>query len=414
MGVRVTLLSGCDETAVTESASQPYATMGAYGQQALNGLKVLELAGLAPAPFCGLLLASFGASVLRIDRPSIHSPAQPTTDNLTSFKSSLVLDLKQENSTRLLRKLIEKADVLIDPFRPGVLEKLGLSPENVLLKLNPRLIVVRLTGFRRDGKYKDMAGHDINYLAVSGVLSLLGEKGQPPLAPGNILADFAGGGLVAFTGVLLALLSRGVTGRGQVVNANMADGVNFLGTYPRLALTTPMWNDPRGENVLDGGAPYYGCYECKDRGRWVSVGSLEPQFFAQLLRGLDLTAEDIVPQPGMKREDKRSWRHMRGVFEKRFKTKTRDEWEKTFDGTDACVVPVLTFEDLQQRKYDFRPIVGLSDSPGHKPVAEWEGKGLTPGEGGEKMLTEWLGWQRGREYSLNDQGAAVLVGKSKL
>lgn len=131
--------------------------MGAYGQQALNGLKVLELAGLAPAPFCGLLLASFGASVLRIDRPSIHSPAQPTTDNLTSFKSSLVLDLKQENSTRLLRKLIEKADVLIDPFRPGVLEKLGLSPENVLLKLNPRLIVVRLTGFRRDGKYKDMA-----------------------------------------------------------------------------------------------------------------------------------------------------------------------------------------------------------------------------------------------------------------
>lgn len=383
-------------------------------RQALDGLKVLELAGLAPAPFCGLLLASYGASVLRIDRPSAQSPAQPTSDNLTSFKSSLALDLKKQDSTKLLLKLVEKADVLIDPFRPGVLEKLGLSPENVLLKLNPRMIVVRLTGFRRDGRYKDMAGHDINYLAVSGVLSLLGEKNKPPLAPGNILADFAGGGLVAFTGVLLALLSRGVTGRGQVVNANMADGVNFLGTYPRLALKTPMWNDPRGENVLDGGSPYYGCYECKDTGRWMSVGALEPQFFAKLLQGLELKEEEIVPRPGMRREDKTSWEHMRQIFEARFKDKTRDEWEKIFDGTDACVVPVLTFEDLRRRKYDFRPIVELSDSPGRKPNAEWESRGVIPGDGGEKMLREWLGWQVGREYGLDNRGAAVLISKSKL
>ena len=197
-------------------------------QHPLTGLKVLELSGLAPGPFCGFLLSSYGASVLRIDRPG-----PPSSDMLTSHKSSIALDLKSKASHALLLSLISKADVLIDPYRPGVLEKLGLDPVNVLQKINPKLITVRLTGFRRDGKYKDMAGHDINYLAVSGVLSMLGAKDTPPLPPGNVLADFAGGGHVAFTGVLLALIHRGVSGKRQVVEANMADRVNFLGTFPR-------------------------------------------------------------------------------------------------------------------------------------------------------------------------------------
>lgn len=186
----------------------------------LTGLKVLELGGLAPGPFCGFLLSSYGASVLRVDRPG----TTPTGDLLTSYKSSIALDLKSKSSHALFLSLISKADILIDPFRPGVLEKLGLDPVTVLQKINPKLIVCRLTGFRRDGKYKDMAGHDINYLAVSGVLSMLGAKDTPPLPPGNVLADFAGGGHVAFTGVLLALIHRGVSGKGQIVEANMGRG----------------------------------------------------------------------------------------------------------------------------------------------------------------------------------------------
>ena len=315
---------------------------------------------------------------------------------------------------QLLLSLISKADVLIDPFRPGVLEKLGLDPVDVLQKINPRLITVRLTGFRRDGKYKDMAGHDINYLAVSGVLSMLGAKDTPPLPPGNILADFAGGGHVAFTGVLLALIHRGVSGKGQVVEANMADGVNYLGTFPRLLTKHAMWSAPRGTNTLDGGAPYYGCYETKDVGRYMSVGALEPQFFAELLKGLGLTENDIVPERGMSREDKRAWEYMRLVFTARFKTKTRTEWEKVFDGTDACCAPVLTYEDLKERQYDFRPIVGLTASPGRKVDMTYDGKMLKPGEGGEEALKEWMGWSKGKEWDLGAKGAAQVTEKSKL
>ena len=294
-----------------------------------------------------------------------------------------------------------------------MLEKLGLDPKE-LQKINPKLITVRLTGFRRDGKYKDMAGHDINYLAVSGVLSMLGAKDTPPLPPGNVLADFAGGGHVAFTGVLLALIHRGVSGKGQVVEANMADGVNYLGTFPRVLTRAPMWSAPRGTNTLDGGAPYYGCYETKDAGKYMSVGALEPQFFAALLKGLKLSEKDIVPESGMSREDKRAWEHMRLIFTARFKTKTRREWEDIFDGTDACCVPVLTWDDLQERNYDFRPIVGLSESPGREVTMHYEGKLMKPNEGGEKALKEWFGMEKGQDYNVTSKGAFELKEKSKL
>ncbi|EXJ76579.1 alpha-methylacyl-CoA racemase [Cladophialophora psammophila CBS 110553] len=375
----------------------------------LTGVRVLELAGLAPGPFCGLLLANWGASVLRVDRPSPVS----SSDLLTSGKRSIALDLKNPSSVAVFLSLASIADILIDPFRPGVLEKLGLDPETVLLKKNPRLIVVRLTGFRRDGKYSAMAGHDINYLAVSGVLSMLGARGAPPAHPANILADFAGGGHAAFTGVLLALIHRATSGKGQVVEANMVDGVSYLGTFPRLLTKMPMWNGERGTNTLDGGAPYYGCYECKDAGKYMSVGALEPQFWQELLKGLGLTEADVVPGK-LDRLDKRSWPYMRELFTRRFKEKTRKEWEAIFDGTDACCAPVLEHAEMEAAGYEHRPIVGLTSSPARKVEMQWDGKALKPGEGGEQALREWMGWNNGRDYDILANGCFEKREKSRL
>lgn len=373
-------------------------------------------------PFAGLLLADYGASVLRVDRPLPKANATtkpllpPTSDTLTRNKTSIILDLKSPASVEVLLTLIRNADVLIDPFRPGVLEKLGLGPDT-LLKKNPRLIVARMTGFRRDGKYKDMAGHDINYIAVSGVLSMLGRAGEPPYPPGNILGDFAGGGAICFLGILLALLSRQTTGKGQVVNANMVDGSSYLATMPRLARKIPTWNGPRGLNLLDGGCPYYGTYETKDAGSYFAIGPLEPQFFALLLRGLQLSASDIFPpNSNMRREDPANWPFMRAAFEKRFKEKTKQEWEAVFDGTDACATPVLTMDELEKGGYDQRLAVELSETPGQTFPSEdggWLPNPLLPGTGGEETLNKWLGWKRGKDFEMKD-GALVKTSGSKL
>ena len=294
-----------------------------------------------------------------------------------------------------------------------MLEKLGLDPAIVLLEKNPRLIVVRLTGFRRDGKYSAMAGHDINYLAVSGVLSMLGARGRPPLAPGNVLADFAGGGHAAFTGVLLALMHRQTSGAGQVVEANMVDGVSYLGTFPRLLTKMPMWDGERGTNTLDGGAPYYGCYECKDPGRYMAVGALEPQFWKELLKGLEFGEEEVVPGQ-LDRLDKRAWPYMRELFAKRFKEKTRTQWEGVFDGTDACCAPVLEHKEMEEAGYEQRPIVGLTASPGRKIDPAWKGQALAPGEGGEETLRQWMDWRKDRDYQISPKGALEMKEKSKL
>ena len=214
-----------------------------------------------------MLLADYGATVLRIDR----APAIPTNDQLTRRKTSICVNMKLPLGLALIKKLIPNVDVVIDPFRPGVLEKAGLGPEEVLLKLNPRLVVGRMTGFRRDGKYSRMAGHDINYIAVSGVLSLFGRKGEKPYPPGNVIGDFAGGGAMCFLGSLLALLGRERNGgRGQVVEANIVDGSAILATMPRLGMKIPIWSGERGTNLLDGGSPYYDTYETKD-GKYMAV-----------------------------------------------------------------------------------------------------------------------------------------------
>lgn len=395
----------------------------------LTGLKVLEFAGLAPGPFAGLLLADAGASVLRIDRPSPSPSPLPTPDHLTRHKSSLALDLKSPSSTLLLRRLALTADVLIDPFRPGVLERLSLGPAD-LLPLNPRLIYARLTGFRRDGAYAAMAGHDINYLSVSGALSLLGRAHEKPYAPGNLLADFAGGGLPLVLGILLALHARSATGRGQVVEANMVDGVSYLATFPRFALKTAVGGRPRGENLLDGGCPFYDTYETAVAGEYVAVGALEPKFYAELLKGLGL--EGDVRFAGGRQMVREGWGEMRREFERVFRTRTRGEWEEVFKGGDACVTPVLGYGELERgqgREGDQRPVVALGETPllavvrgadgkrqGQGQGVEGEGYGgtaLAPGEGGVKVLGEWMGWKEGGDFEVVD-GGVVLKDKAKL
>ncbi|CAI7665620.1 unnamed protein product [Penicillium glandicola] len=370
----------------------------------LKGIKVIELAGLAPGPFAGLLLSDYGASVLRIDRPNT-----PSNDQLTRNKTCITLDLHDKPSLSILLRLLTTTDILIDPFRPGVLERLNLSPE-VLLKHNPRLIIARMTGFRRDGKYKDMAGHDINYLAVSGVLSMLGRSGDKPYAPGNILGDFAGGGAVCFQGILLALISRSHTGRGQVVEANMVDGSAYLATFPRLARNTLAWAGPRGENLLDGGCPYYDTYETKDAGRYFAVGALEPRFYAALVRGLGFGSGELPD-----REDRGQWPVLREMFTNRFREKTRVQWEAVFDGSDACATPVLDQSELQDGGYQQRPMVHLVSTPAPPILADrggWSGGGLVPGDGGVDTLREWVGWELGKDFQVRTDGALVAVNRN--
>ncbi|KAH0591959.1 hypothetical protein MHUMG1_10334 [Metarhizium humberi] len=405
--------------------------MAEIGPPPLTGITVLEFAGLAPGPFAGMLLADAGASVIRIDRAS-DTRSLPTADALTRHKASISVDLKSPPGTSFIKELVSRgADVLIDPFRPGVLEKLGLGP-SVLLALNPRLVYARLTGFRRDGRYAAMAGHDINYLAVSGALSLLGRAADTPHPPTNILADFAGGGANLFQGILLALLARQTTGRGQVVEANMVDGSAYLATFPRLGLKSGVGARGRGRNLLDGGCPYYETYETKD-GKYYSVGALEPQFFRLLVEGMGLAGRGLEE----KRFDFDEWPAMRALFESTFRQKTRAEWEAIFDGTDACAAPVLEYQELESdaaREGDQRPSVTLRGTPclaikqrpaGHSdPVTHgqgagvpgdgYEGEPLAPGDGGQQALEKWLGWQKGREYDVH-KGAYILTkGGSKL
>ncbi|KAG5989433.1 hypothetical protein E4U43_004501 [Claviceps pusilla] len=419
------------------------ASSSSTGPPPLTGIKVLEFAGLAPAPFAGMLLADAGASVLRVDRApdtlssssSSSSPALPTNDPLTRHKASIAVNLKSPSGTAFIKQLISSGgvDVLIDPFRPGVLERLGLGPDH-LLPLNPRLVYARLTGFRRDGRYAAMAGHDINYLAVSGALSLLGRAHEPPHPPTNILGDFAGGGANLFQGILLALLARHRSGRGQVVEANMVDGAAYLATYPRLSLKNGMSPNGRGKNLLDGGCPFYDTYETRD-GKFFSVGALEPRFFRLLLTGMGLEAQ--APDLEAKRFDTDAWPAMRSLFRDTFKTKTRREWEAIFDGTDACALPVLDYQELQRdpaREGDQRPSVTLSGTPclavKQRPTAAaappdpvkhgqgpgvpgdgYEGHPLAPGEGGPDMLHAWLGWEMGQQYHVRG-GAYVLASKT--
>jgi len=294
---------------------------------ALKGLKVIELAGLAPAPVCGMVLADYGAKVIRVDKVG----AGINYDVTARGKRSIALDLKQEEGVNILRKMCCGADVLIEPFRPGVMERLGLGPD-VLTGQNPRLVYARLTGFGQTGPYKDMAGHDINYLGLSGVLNSIGRKQENPLAPVNLLADFAGGSFICAMGIMAALLERSQSGQGQVVDSCMVEGAAYVGSWLFASRKMFVWGQPRGHNLLDSGVHFYETYRTSDN-LYMSVGCIEPQFYEVFLAKLGLT-EDELPQFD-------DFDELKARVAEIFLSKTREEWCHIFDGSDACVSPVL-------------------------------------------------------------------------
>jgi len=294
---------------------------------ALKGLKVLELAGLAPAPVCGMILADHGAEVLRIDKVG----GGINYDVTARGKRSLAIDLKHPEGFKVMQKLCGTADVLIEPFRPGVMERLGFGPD-VVTRDNPKLVYARLTGFGQSGPYRDMAGHDINYLAVSGILSTLGRKHENPIAPMNLLADFAGGSFVCALGIMAALLERGSSGKGQVIDSNMVEGAAYVGSWLFTKKSPAQWGKPRGENLLDSGVHFYETYRTSDD-QFMSVGCIEPQFYKTFLDKLGIGEEDL-PQF----EDFDS---LKVKVAEIFRKKTRKEWCEVFDGSDACVTPIL-------------------------------------------------------------------------
>ena len=306
---------------------------------ALEGIRVFEMAGLAPAPYCGLILADFGAEVVRIDRLGAGS-----MDQLARGKRSVAVNLKHPDGVASVLRLIEQADVLIEPYRPGVMERLGLGPE-IACGRNPRLVYARLTGWGQTGPYAPMAGHDIDYIAISGALSAIGRRGDRPLPPINLLGDFAGGGMLCALGIALALVERSRSGRGQVIDSAMVDGAAHLATFLYKFRGSGMWTDERGTNLLDTGAPFYDTYQTKD-GQYVAVGAIEPQFYAALLHGLGLDPATMPDQL-----DRAHWPETARRFAEIFATRTRAEWGAIFDGTDACVAPVLGLGEVQDHPH---------------------------------------------------------------
>ncbi|MFC4112042.1 CaiB/BaiF CoA transferase family protein [Nonomuraea zeae] len=300
----------------------------------LSGVRVLELAGLAPGPFAGMMLADHGADVLRIDRVGAVSD-RPRTDVMDRGKHTIGLDLKSPEGVAAFKELARHADVVIEVFRPGVAERLGIGPDD-LHAVNERLVYGRMTGWGQDGPLAATAGHDIDYIAVSGILSMLGRDGDKPTPPINILGDFAGGGLMLAYGVLLALFERERTGQGRVIDAAMVDGAATLFAMFYQAAASGHWG-PRGTNLLDTGAPQYDTYETADGG-YLAVGSLEPQFWDAMVTLMDL--KDLPD-----RNDRSQWPALKARLTEEFKSRTRAEWEALFDGSDACVSPVLSMAE---------------------------------------------------------------------
>lgn len=298
----------------------------------LSSLMIVEFSGLGPAPLAGQLLADLGAEVITIDRKA--APADPTDINRRG-KRSVVLDLKSQTGLEAARRLIAVSDVLIEGFRPGVMERLGLGPD----ACPEKLIYARMTGWGQYGPWAQTAGHDINYLALTGALHAMGDGDRPPVPPMNLVADYGGGTMFLIFGILAAAIERGISGKGQVVDAAMVDGVPAMMGLVHGMIAQGSWGETRQDNWLDGAAPFYRCYTCACGG-FVAVGALEPQFYAQLLDKLGLPEEHRATQ-----NDKMTWPARRATFAQIFASKTRDAWVAHFEGSDACVAPVLTFSE---------------------------------------------------------------------
>ena len=307
----------------------------------LNGLRIIELAGIGPAPMCAMLLADLGADVVRIDRiePSgLGVAMEPRFDVNARNRRSVALDLKSAAGRDAVLRLIADADVLIEGFRPGVAERLGLGPAECQVR-NPRLVYGRMTGFGQQGPLASAAGHDINYIALSGALHAIGARGGKPVPPLNLVGDYGGGALYLAFGLLAALFERQTSGRGQVVDAAMVDGAASLASIFYGLTASGRWGEPRGENLLDGGAPFYDTYETLDGGH-VALGALEPKFFAELAQRIGLPDRFVQGQ-----YDRRLWPEMRDALTTLMRTRSRDEWCALLEGSDACFAPVLSIAE---------------------------------------------------------------------
>lgn len=314
----------------------------------LAGIRILEFEAIGPGPFCGMLLADMGADVLLVDRPDdpgLGLGRERWSDVMLRGRRSVTLDLKSRDGVEAALRLASRADALIEGFRPGVMERLGLGPD-ALAARNPKLVYGRMTGWGQAGPLAPRAGHDINYIALTGVLHAIGRAGHAPVPPLNLIGDFGGGGMLLAFGIACALLDARRSGKGQVVDAAMVDGASLLSTMFWGMLAGKRWSETRGVNVLDSGAPWYDVYETKD-GKFMAVGAIEPKFYAELLERLGLAGERLPAQL-----DRGGWPQLRQRFAEIFRSRTRDEWAAAFAGSDACVAPVLTFSESRTHPHN--------------------------------------------------------------
>ncbi|NEB93034.1 CaiB/BaiF CoA transferase family protein [Streptomyces bauhiniae] len=361
------------------------------GQGPLSGVRVVELAGIGPGPFAAMLLADLGADVVRVDRPDGPGLGiDPARDVTNRNKRSVVVDLKAPDGAARVLDLAQRADVLIEGYRPGVAERLGVGPADCHAR-NPRLVYGRMTGWGQDGPLADRAGHDASYIAVTGTLGMIGRPGEPPALPANLLGDYAGGSLYLVVGVLAALHHATGTGTGQVVDAAIVDGTAHLSAMIHGMLAAGAWQDRRAANLLDGGCPYYGTYETAD-GKYMAVGALEPRFYAEFLRLLDLDGLAGA------HHDPARCPELRERVAARFKSGTRDEWTARFEGTDACVAPVLSLREAPHHPHlaaratftEHDGLVQPAPAPRFSatPTRVRTGPAL-PGTGAEDVARDW-------------------------
>jgi len=373
----------------------------------LQGTKVIEMAGIGPGPFAAMMLADMGADVLRVDRPHARV-LNPHQDVLNRGRRSVAVDLKHPDGVQTVLRLVEQADALLEGFRPGVMERLGLGPDECLAH-NPRLVYGRMTGWGQDGPLANAAGHDINYIAIAGVLNNFVRNGQAPTPPLNLVGDFGGGGLLLAFGMVCGLLEAARSGQGQVVDAAMVDGSAILTTMIYAFLAMGIWQDAPGTNMLDTGAHFYEVYETAD-GKYLAVGAIEHQFYAELLQRTGLENEDMPYQM-----DRAHWPAMKERFAALFKTKTRDEWQQLLEGTDACVVPVLSLSEAHEHPHNrarqtFVQRDGvLQPAPAprfSRTGADIAGPPPSPGEHTDAALADW-GFSPEELAKLRETGAVT-------
>ena len=375
----------------------------------LSGVRVVELQGIGPGPLCGMMLADMGAEIIRVDRAAaVGSPANQA-DILARGRKSIAVDLKSEAGVETVLKLVESADVLIEGFRPGVTERLGLGPD-VCLARNPKLVYGRMTGWGQTGAMAHAAGHDINYISLSGALHAIGEAGGKPVPPLNLVGDFGGGGMLLAFGIAAALFETRGSGQGQVIDAAMTDGSALLMNAIFGIINQGHWSDERGTNLLDGGAHFYGTYATKD-GKWISIGSVEPQFYALLLEKTGLSDDPELAKQ-MSRGD---WPALKDKLTGVFASKTRDEWDAIMLGTDICYAPVLNFEEARANQHNSDRATFVESNGQHQAAPaprfsrtepELPGASVAPGANTDDILAG-LGLSAQEIAQLKESGAVA-------